>query len=245
MSKDDSLDKAQQLYEQGKWKEALRVLNRAIMVWPTDERLYCARAILYFKLNQYSRAIEDLTKTIALNPGFRRGSVHELRGKTYFELGEFNRAINDLTIAIETAPAEPYVHFIRGICRIKMRCYREAIADFLLLLPYSQYEDCALLALGDINAEVGEYEYAIEYYSRLVNEGSFCAWICLRRAMAYEKSGNFKAAMDDYARLVGYYSGLIEDNPTRGWVYSARGHILEKMGRSHDAIMDYKRAERL
>jgi hypothetical protein len=51
---------------------------------------------------------------------------------------------------------------------MKTRRHKEAIADFETLLPFSQYEECALVALGDSYTELGEYELAIEHYSKIV-----------------------------------------------------------------------------
>jgi tetratricopeptide (TPR) repeat protein len=241
----EMMKEAWQLYEQGKWRAALRVYNHALRLEPRDERLYYARGLLFFKLNVYLRAIEDLTSVLAINPGYLPGQVHELRGDTYFELGDYKNTISDLTRAIETEPDSLDAHLKRGISYMKMGRHKEAIVDFEILLRYSQYEDFASVALGDSYAQLGEYRRAIEHYSKLPDLNLSCAWIYLKRATAYQESGNLHTAMNDYMRLVDLYSGLIEDNPRQGWLYSTRGFVLDRMGRHRDAMEDRRRAERL
>jgi tetratricopeptide (TPR) repeat protein len=240
----DSLDRAQQLYEQGKWQEALQIYRHAIRLWPTDAGLCYARGLLYFRLNRYLLAIEDLTMAVGINPDFLGGRVHELRGSAYFELGDYENAIADLTEAIQAA-SSPDVHVKRGVSYMNTGHHREAAADFEIVAQYGRYEDFASVALGDSYAELGDYQRAIEHYSVIVDRDPFCAWICLRRATAYQKSGNFRAATDDYTRLVDFYSSLIQDDPKQGWVYFTRGSILERMGQHRNAMEDYRRAERL
>jgi tetratricopeptide (TPR) repeat protein len=241
----DLFNRGQQLYEQGKWQEALRVYNSAIRAWPRDERFYYARGCLHFKLHEYFRAIEDLTLVIAINPGLSREKVRELRGNAYFETGDFDHAICDLSEAIETGSVGVQTYLMRGVSSMKTGRYKEAVADFEVLLRHSKYEDCALVALGDSCVELGEYERAIEYYSRLADQSPFCAWVYMRRATAYQRWGNLQAAMDDYGRLISFYNNLVENDPKQGWVYFTRGFVLEKMGRRVEAKADYARAERL
>ena len=54
------------------------------------------------------------------------------------------------------------------------------------------------IELGNYACDHGEYEQAIEAYSRVIETGEhlFDAYTC--RAVAYEQLGNWQSAVDDY-----------------------------------------------
>ena len=239
------MEEARQLYELGKWRAALRAYNEAIRLEHRDERLYFARGYLYFKLAVYFRAIEDLTSVLAINRRFSTGQVYELRGSAYFEVGDYKNTISDLTKAIESVPESADARLKRGISYMKTGRHKEAIADFEALLRHDRYEKAASVALGECYAELGQYVRAVEHYSRFASLDVSSAWIYLKRAEVYERSGDMCAAMLDYTGLVGFYTDLIKDSPAQGWLYAARGLVLERMGRPRDSKEDYRRADQL
>ena len=96
------------------WVEAIAMYNRALLIDPENDAAYHKRGYAYFKLGDYSRAIEDLTEAIRIDPKERgywanRGLVYVLIGmdekgqidlERAAELGEprfrLERAVEDL-----------------------------------------------------------------------------------------------------------------------------------------------------
>jgi tetratricopeptide (TPR) repeat protein len=81
-------------YRNEKFQEAANAFTKSLEM-NSDYRVYFARAATWRELNQYAKAIEDLTKTIELNNGF--SEAYEWRGLVRLEAKEYEQAVSDFT----------------------------------------------------------------------------------------------------------------------------------------------------
>ncbi len=82
--------------------EAEALLSQLIQDWPDFAEAWNRRAVLYFMMKQYKKALEDCQQVIGLNP-IHFGALHGL-GLCYAALGNYPEAIKAFRQALEIQP---------------------------------------------------------------------------------------------------------------------------------------------
>ena len=91
------LDEAVQLAADGRTKQAMRLLTRAIRLSPRFWQALELRARLYLAMGNAGGAVADLTQAIALAPG--EPQLYSLRGQAYSAMGNEEAAQRDYRAA--------------------------------------------------------------------------------------------------------------------------------------------------
>lgn len=89
--------------KQGKYDEALDVLNRAENVSPENPRVSFERALVYKKLGDFDTAIHGLNQAKSMDPGLSQVIDYNIAG-IHFEKGEFREAEGMFEQAIAADP---------------------------------------------------------------------------------------------------------------------------------------------
>ena len=87
------------LTELGRYEEAMDVFNHAVSLYKTKYEIYQSRARLFWALEEYDKAHQDLLKAIEINPK----SAYAWKRKgilNHYHLNNSEQAIKDLTIAV-------------------------------------------------------------------------------------------------------------------------------------------------
>lgn len=96
------LQRSQMLLEAGKITEAQDILNELIDDQPDFAEAWNRRAVFYYSIGEYEKAIEDCKMVIKLNP-VHFGALHGL-GLCYATLGAYREAIQAFQNALEIQP---------------------------------------------------------------------------------------------------------------------------------------------
>ena len=80
-----------------------------------------------FKLKDYSSAIIDFNKAIALNSD--NVDAYYSRGTSKYMLKDFEGAIEDYTKAIALTPNKGNIYFVRGLAKIELNRKEEGCKD--------------------------------------------------------------------------------------------------------------------
>lgn len=94
--------RAQVMLEAGEVTESERLLSQLISDLPDFAEAWNRRAVLYYTIGQFEKAIEDCQMVIKLNP-VHFGALHGL-GLSYAALGEYHAAIQAFRQALEIQP---------------------------------------------------------------------------------------------------------------------------------------------
>ena len=86
------------------------------------------RGITYSQKGEYSKAISDYNKAIAIDPNLTVAYLN--RGFTYRQLGEYDKAISDYSKAIELYPRYALAYNNRGYAYRKKGEYDRAIFNY-------------------------------------------------------------------------------------------------------------------
>lgn len=96
------LQRSQTLLELGKIQEAEAILNELIKDQPDFAEAWNRRAVLYYSVGKYQKAIKDCEMVLQLNP-VHFGALHGL-GLSYAAVGDYRAAIAAFRQALEVQP---------------------------------------------------------------------------------------------------------------------------------------------
>ncbi|HEY9302318.1 MAG TPA: tetratricopeptide repeat protein, partial [Phormidium sp.] len=98
----ERIRRAQLLLEAGEINEAETMLTQLISDLPDFAEAWNRRAVLYYSVGQYKKAIADCQMVIKLNPN-HFGALHGL-GLCHTAIGEYREAIQAFRQALEIQP---------------------------------------------------------------------------------------------------------------------------------------------
>jgi tetratricopeptide (TPR) repeat protein len=100
-------------YQEGDLMGAAEAYTKAIILKPEEPRSYFNRGIVYIKMGEHDKAIDDCNKVISLDPGYTW--AYSNRGWAYFQKGLFDRAIQDCNQALLLDPDMATAYHTRGM----------------------------------------------------------------------------------------------------------------------------------
>ena len=101
--------KANDLYNQKEYEQAIKVYTKALELDPQHKKfnsiILVNRALCYEKINKYYEAINDANLSLQLNPNYARGYIK--RANVYLKLKNFKRAVEDFEKAKSIDSSSP------------------------------------------------------------------------------------------------------------------------------------------
>jgi len=114
------------------FKGAISCFNKSIEIEPKNVFAYWQRGIANSKLQNYTEAITDFTKSIELDIGDLNATylAYLDRGNVKGILKDFAGAINDFTVVIDINPKNINAYYNRGLAKCRLYDLKGAIEDF-------------------------------------------------------------------------------------------------------------------
>ena len=116
----------------------------------------------YYNKGYYKRAIGDYDRAIELNPYYY--DAYNNRAMAWYDLGEFEKSIDDCTKAIELDTKFTDAYNNRGNAWYHLEDFELARYDFEKVAKSTGFESIGYSNLGDVNASLGDFLKALEYY---------------------------------------------------------------------------------
>ena len=167
------VDKAWEFIDRRKHKDAIKLCNEAIELYPNYANAYYNRGLAYSGLSEHEQAISDYTKAIELDS--KNANAYNMRGFAYYALKQYEQAIQDYSTAIKLYPDYAGAHKNRGKAYYHLEQYEQAIQD---------------------------YSTAIELYPNSDWHGNDFDWLYNYRGEAYQKLGLYEQALKDYDKAI-------------------------------------------
>ncbi|MBN1881525.1 MAG: tetratricopeptide repeat protein [Deltaproteobacteria bacterium] len=174
-------DKADEMLEEGEYKEAVSLYTIAVELNQGHPDLYLAyfnRAHALISLERFEDAESDLDTTIELAPNFP--DAYKLQGILKLSLGYFEEAITDFDTLIELTPEDPYAYANRGTALSYLGLFDRALADFNTSIELDDtcaecyYNRAQLLILMDRGDDAqNDLNRAGDLDSRYRNQGEY------------------------------------------------------------------------
>jgi tetratricopeptide (TPR) repeat protein len=249
-----------------KHENALKAINIAIDLEPSDPLLRNNKANVLFNLKKYLEAIAIYTDLIRTNP---EAYAYTNRGATKSTLGNNQGAIGDFDRAIAINPKFATAYTNRGIAKSNLGNKQGAMSDFNLALAIDPKYAQAYLNRGADKSDLGNHQgaigdfdraltiaprYAKAYYNRGAakyalgnNQGAISDFnraltIAPQFAEAYNNRGVAKSALGNNQEAISDYDKAIVINPQYAEVYYNRGVAKSSLGNNQEAISDYDKA---
>ena len=161
-------EEAKQLFDDGKYEEAIAHLDKLIENDAQNKNAYLLRGTSYDYIGQYEQALEDYTRAIELDPEFV--AAYNNRGSVYITLEDYANGLPDLDRALELNPKNANSYFNRAIINTHLAKSNEVISD---AHKYLDVEGCkdprgqnVILLAFFAYRELGKFDDATNFLKR-------------------------------------------------------------------------------
>jgi tetratricopeptide (TPR) repeat protein len=149
----DQLNKADQLMDEGDYAEAIEILGTLLVMPQAEPRIHALRGYASYRLEDYSKAIQDFDIAISAVPN--AVNTLFLRGRSLEELGRFDDAIKDYRRVTTINPQTADAHAQLGFCLEMLGRMEEAKSAYEEALRYDPSETLALAGLKTLKQQDG------------------------------------------------------------------------------------------
>ncbi len=164
----------------------------------------------YFKLKNYSEAINSFNKYVSKNDvnASQKKDAYVRLGDSYFVTSAYWPALENYNNAIEAgALDQDYAHFQKAISygfidRIPQKI--EGLKDFPNKFPKSMYRDDAYYELGNTYISQENYKDGMVAYNKLIRDlpnSSYVSKALLKKALILENTGKSNEALTVFKRV--------------------------------------------
>lgn len=235
-----NLNHAKQLYQKGiskynkaDYKQAIKLLSRAININPQYSSAYNSRGDAYYRLGNYQKSQQDSSAAIRHNP--KDANAYYDRAFSLYLIGEFNGAIIDYNQAIKLNPEYANAYYGRGLARHEIKENDKAIEDLDRAIALNPKFTKAYLQRGIVNREIGEKLEAIKDFEKAIKNNPQYTEAYYERGITRYALNEKLAAKKDFTKVIELDSKYID-------AYIARANVHTDLGYPKQAYEDYEKA---
>ena len=164
---------------QSNYAVAISLINELIARYPDSAINYNNRGLMYFRNNQLSEAINDLTHALKIDP--QLDSAYNNRANCHAARGDLMAAVSDYDEALDLNPANLRAWINQGVTFRELQFYDLALENFDIALAvgnslqervYGERGRTYHLR-GDWNCAVADYQITLKLLSDLPNEKNY------------------------------------------------------------------------
>lgn len=163
------------LFQMNNEKESVRLVDEAIKKYPGEAGYYYLRGLINNSRQKYSRAVEDYTSAIEINPSDLLYRCYLGRGVSYFKLLEFDEALADLTTSIQQNDTVASAYYTRAMVHYEIKDYDSAVKDFKKSLDYSEGNAALYFNLGMAYFRLEQFSLACPNFNKSCSMGNINA----------------------------------------------------------------------
>ena len=261
ISAEEKLIEGNKCAYQKNYQGAILKYNEAIRINPNTNYAQNNLESIYSDRKNIEQIIEDLDKTIKLNP--RSSEAYYKRGVAYYYVGEtyshsvlgykyfnpqnykqdkkyYKKAIKDYNKVIQINPNFTEVYNKRGRYYLNLRKYKQAIKDLEKAIQLNPnfaeaYNNCGKAYYWLANYKQENYKKVITYYDKAIQLNPNFAEAYYNRGKAYIWLRNYEQVIKDY-------DIAIELDPNNAHYYEERGDAYHRYFKNYEqAVEDYKK----
>ncbi|MCL0054050.1 tetratricopeptide repeat protein, partial [Dehalococcoidia bacterium] len=194
------------------------------------------RGFAYRQLREYSKAVDDLSEAIRLNP--EDSWTYGERAVSYNELEEHSKAIDDATEAIRLDPERDFGYGQRGFAYRRFGEHSKAVDDYSETIRLNPEIPFLYGHRAVSYNELEEHSKAIDDATEAIRLDPESDFGYGQRGFAYRRLGEHSKAVDDL-------SEAIRLNPEDSWTYGERAVSYNGLEEHSKAVDDLSEAIRL
>jgi tetratricopeptide (TPR) repeat protein len=252
----DSLRLAKEARETKQMDKAISLVNKALVDSPNEVSAFLLRGIFEDNMNDYSKALADLTQAIKLDP--KLAPAYYYRADVYSQLGRQRQAVVDYTTIINLKPrivafrlvtetgrlrdhflgTDDHIvnlediYYLRGKAQASLTNRAEALADFDIASRLDPQDNDPIARKAELQSKAGQTGLALKTLSKSVSNDNTDWQTLASRAQVFEVQKDYQRAMRDYSRIIAL-------NPKQPGAYFLRAQLSAKLGDLKAAIRDY------
>jgi tetratricopeptide (TPR) repeat protein len=161
------------LYDSGRYDEAVEGYKKAIEVDPKDAVLHSNMAAAYWKLKNWTDAAAEYTRALRLDPdneAYRRNLKHMLNenGNDLYSQGRYQEAAQSYQRAIGIDPDDAVLYSNLAAAYREMKDWQHAVEEYKQAMLIEPFQDGYVNSLGNTYFSQGEYYLAAQYFMRAI-----------------------------------------------------------------------------
>ncbi len=185
-----------QLYLESKhYDEAIRYLDLAVTMDPSDQKNYLNLGIIYTNISNQPRALKAFSKAIEIN--FDNYDPYILRSEVYKKMGDYPAALLDLDEAIRLKPGIPVAYTVRGALFLQQRRMEDALKDYQRALDIDPDNSSALNGRAVVYYSQGQYALAMNDLNRAQRINPMDPAVYQNKASCLMKTGQKDEALEN------------------------------------------------
>lgn len=159
---------------EGRFPEALEVLDQAILKYSDHADLYSVRGRIRLELNRVSEALQDLEAAAEKAPQDLVILVN--RALAYRQFGRDQEALRDMEKAVAIDPDFIAARFNRGVLYHSKGKFQEALADFDHCIAIDPHQAAPYFNRAATYEALGQKDEAIADFKRFIERSNSEAW---------------------------------------------------------------------
>lgn len=145
---------------------AMKYYNKGIRFNKKSALLFWRRGSLYHRKENYSMAIADFTKAIAVDSAFNDGYLYWSRALSREASGDLAGALSDFDQAVVINPEKSNFYFFRGVLKYNMKDLSGALTDYNAAIDLwdnyylaRSWRAIVRVQLKDFNGAMEDFDY--------------------------------------------------------------------------------------
>lgn len=227
-----------ELFDNGKFQEALSQVSKSLELNPKLARAYALRGQLHLHFEHIDQALIDLERAITVDKNCELAYLW--RGEWSFSRLDYHSAIRDLTRVCMLNPDNVPALVMRACCFYSIDEFEKSIADCQRAIALNPEYSHSYTQLGLSQFALEKYEDALHsFMKQCLNDDDFDLFEV--RGICHAKVGNNRAAIRDLTRALEHEDGVQDECR----IYEMRSAANQALGNYEAAIEDISRSIRI
>lgn len=223
----------------GRNKEAIRLLDSLVALYPGSASVYSNRGLARSATGDTAGALNDLAEAIRLDSGIAAAYIN--RGNIRSRRGQMSEALSDLNKAVEYSSdkGESTAALVnRGVALRGLRRIPEAVADYEAAARLSPREASIYFNLANAYIDLGDLVVADSFASKAIEQDR-------NYAAAYNLRGTIRYDRYDARRALADHTEAVRLDTTAASYRYRRAMDFRILGMRDSAIADLQHAVEL
>ncbi|MBL4648652.1 MAG: tetratricopeptide repeat protein, partial [Aureispira sp.] len=227
---------ASEYSKDGKYKEAISVLEKGIMEHSKAASLHFNLGLNYIEVGNVKKASEEFRKTIDLEPAHAK--AYQGLGLIHYEREEYREAGAYYLATIEAGKQDEFVYYKLGSCFFKLKNFNKAVDAYQQSIRLNPNQKRYHFGLGASYIALNEHYDAIAAMEIALKLDPMYLDAQYNIAVAYLK-------MSQYDKSITEAEKILAKNSEYAKAYLVIGHAHKRMGNYILADSFQKKAERI
>ena len=188
-NKDVLLEVARMLYEDGKLKDALIYVNRALVTDPTESASYVLKIKIYFDMGNY-KGLLDVAEEASGNVRVKDPVIWKYSGDAQTILGEYSKALIMYDTAMKLGMNTRDIYHARGMCQEASDMDDAAINSYTIAYQKDPEDTDSMIRVAAIHLRSERDQSAGRVLDQAISVDPLCSDAIVYRATIFASRGN-------------------------------------------------------